>query len=349
MMKEEIDTSDLKKGMYVELGNNWLDHPFLRRSFMIESHTEIEKIQGYLDRVIINLGKSKIKPKRSKRVEEVEIAEESLIEPVIVTSETVSDKGSWEEKNTPSTELKTALNSDLPAEEKAREIFQHSSDLMNSVLSQAPTKELINETSHSIQNLAEFIVADDEVASKLLSITSHDFYTYTHSVNVGIKSLLIAKKILNTHDIQLLKELGVGFFLHDIGKSEIDPGILNKPGKLDDAEMHIMRTHPQRGVDLLRAADSLTTTSQVITLQHHEKIDGSGYPYKLKGKQVHEFAQMCALGDIYDALTSERSYKKGMSIFDALLLMKKQMSHHFDEKLFNSFILLFTEDAKKNS
>ncbi len=350
MMKEEIDTSDLKQGMYVELGDGWLDHPFLRRSFMVKSLSDLEKIQSYLDRVTINLSKSKVKPKAKVETLEVagdELAKEALIEPVVVITE--SNEDAWDEKNTPSAELEAAINSDLPAEVKARQIFQHSSDLMNSVLSQAPTKELINETSHTIQSLAEFVVQDDEVAGKLLSITSHDFYTYTHSVNVGIKSLLIARKILNTSDTALLKELGVGFFLHDIGKSEIDPGILNKPGRLDESEMHIMRTHPQRGVDLLRAADSLTNTAQVITLQHHEKADGSGYPNKLKGAEVHEFAQMCALGDIYDALTSERSYKKGMSIFDALLLMKKQMSHHFDDEIFKRFILLFAEEARKET
>lgn len=348
MLKEEIASSDLTTGMYVELGDDWLNHPFLRRSFLVKTEKDVKKIQGYLKTVVVDFSRSEVQlEKKSIETTISECPEELSDEPESVTGQQSEPPADWAEKNVPSLALASAINSDIPAAEKAREIFLHSSDLMGSLLSQEPTRELINETGKSIQELAEFIVADDEVASKLLSITSHDFYTYTHSVNVGIKSLLIAKKVLNTSDTQLLKELGVGFFLHDIGKSEIDPGILNKPGKLNDDEMQVMRTHPQRGVDLLRAADSLTNTAQVITLQHHEKVDGSGYPYKLKGSQVHEFAQMCALGDIYDALTAERSYKKGMSIFDALLLMKKQMSHHFEEELFNRFILLFTEEAQK--
>jgi len=347
---ERIKTSDLKEGMYVDLGKGWLKHPFLRRAFMLKDQKQINKIRDYLDFVSCCPERSKVLAKSSAPEPELEpelppeteisVADEELqFEP--------PSEETWEEINKPTEKLAAAIQSDQEPEKKAQAIFQHSTELMDTLLSQEPTAELIYDSSEAIKDLAGFIVEDDEVSNRLLAITSHDYYTYTHSVNVGLKSLLIAKKLLKTTDAELLRELGVGFFLHDIGKSQVDPGILNKPGKLTEEEFEIMKSHPQRGVDLLRSADSLTETARIITVQHHEKVDGSGYPYGLKGKQVHEFGQICALGDIYDALTAERSYKQGMTPFEALFLMKNKMKGHFDERLFNDFILLFAEESKK--
>jgi len=255
------------------------------------------------------------------------------------------DPSEWGKKNRPSDELNAALKAPTQPDEKAKAVFEHCSGLMTNLMNEPVTEQLIEDTSQPIMALAECIIADEEVSGSLLRITSHDYYTYTHCVNVGVKSLLIARHVLDTSDEQLMKELGVGFFLHDIGKSQVDPGILNKPGKLTDEEFTIMRNHPERGGMLLKKANSLDELRKITVLQHHEKIDGSGYPYGLKGKEFHQFGQICALADIYDALTAERSYKKGMTVFEALKLMKEQMAHHFDEKLFNSFIQLFIKES----
>lgn len=253
------------------------------------------------------------------------------------------DPSEWGKKNRPSEALSAALKDSTPPDKKAHAVFEHCSGLMTNLMNEPVTEELIHTTSQPIMELAECIIADEEVSDSLLRITSHDYYTYTHCVNVGVKSLLIARHVLDTSDEKLMKELGVGFFLHDIGKSQVDPGILNKPGKLTDEEFTIMRNHPERGAHLLKHANSLDELRKITVLQHHEKIDGSGYPFGLKGKEFHQFGQICALADIYDALTAERSYKKGMTVFEALKLMKEQMAHQFDATLFNSFIHLFTK------
>lgn len=344
---ERIKVSELQEGMYIDLGKGWLKHPFLRRSFLLKDKKQINKIRQYLDYVSYCPERSKVVLKKPGLVHEPEQPQETEIVESNKEGVEAPSQESWEESNKPTEKLAAAIQSDQPPAEKAQAIFQHSTELMDTLLSQAPTAELIYDSSEAIKDLAGFIVEDDEVSNRLLAITSHDYYTYTHSVNVGLKSLLIAKKLLKTTDAELLRELGVGFFLHDIGKSQVDPGILNKPGKLSEEEFEIMKSHPQRGVDLLRSANSLTETARIITVQHHEKVDGSGYPYGLKGKQVHEFGQICALGDIYDALTAERSYKQGMTPFEALYLMKSKMQGHFDEKLFKDFILLFAEESKK--
>ncbi len=104
-----------------------------------------------------------------------------------------------------------------------------------------------------------------------------------------------------------LRKLGVGLLVHDVGKLAVPPEILNKPGRLTDEEMDVMRTHPEAGVELLRAADLSPLTLSVIR-DHHERPDGSGYPSGLKGNAIHEFARFAAVADVYDAVTSKRVY-----------------------------------------
>lgn len=340
-MKSTVSSEDLKIGMYIELEGTWINHPFSRSKFVIKKERELEKIQEYCGQVVVDFSKSKhilknpdITAERTSRcIATLPEAESPLVD-------------EWAKKNTPADDLVQALKEDQPADQKSQAIFQHSVSLMDRLLSSEPTTELIAESVEPLRVLAECVINDDDVSKSLLSITSHDYYTYTHCVNVGMKSLLIAKHVLGKSDQELLKELSVGFFIHDIGKSQVDPAILNKPGKLTEQEFEIMRSHPERGVNILSQAKSLTESSRLITLQHHEKIDGSGYPYGLKGNQIHQFSQICALADIYDALTAERSYKQGMSVFDALSVMKAHMKNHFDEALFRKFIDLFVTTAK---
>lgn len=341
-MKKVVRTTDLQVGMYVELQGNWLTHPFARGSFEITNSNDIDKIQAYYNEAVVDLDKGSWKPCSSTAKQSTEeTANAEAVDP----TPSADSPDDWQTKNKASDALESVLKKEAPAEEKAAAVFSHSVDLMDNLLSNDPTTELIEESTKPLQSLAECVIHEDDVANTLLRITSHDYYTYTHCVNVGIKALLIARHILGVSDENLLKELTIGFFLHDIGKSKVDPGILNKPGKLSDEEFEIMRSHPERGVQILRDAESLTESSRLITLQHHEKIDGSGYPYHLKGGQVHEFSQLCALADIYDALTAERSYKKGMTTFEALTIMKDQMNQHFEERLIKGMLGLFINGA----
>ena len=135
--------------------------------------------------------------------------------------------------------------------------------------------------------------------------------------------------------------LGQDFFLHDLGKVKVNPDVLNKPARLTEAEMRHVRIHPYQGYKLLDGANELTEECRIIVMQHHEFVDGTGYPRKLQGDDIHLYGKICGLADIFDALTAERSYKKAMTTFDALKLMKEKMITHFDSKLFNSFVRLF--------
>lgn len=171
-----------------------------------------------------------------------------------------------------------------------------------------------------------------------MKLTVHDYYTYTHSVHVYIYASILTRTLLKNKNQNFLNDLGVGYLLHDIGKKDIQIETLNKPGPLDDDEWELVKNHPQVGYEMLtEMSGGLSEEVAQIVLQHHEKCNGSGYPYGLKGKEIGYYGKICAIADVFDALTTRRPYKKAMSKFESMALMKE--SHgHFDEDILFRFI-----------
>jgi HD-GYP domain-containing protein (c-di-GMP phosphodiesterase class II) len=177
----------------------------------------------------------------------------------------------------------------------------------------------------SLNDVAGAMVDDlldcPDAALVLDDLSSFDDYTHRHSVQVTVLGLLIARRAWSIDGWvdyrgrrrqdrldERLRKLGLGLLVHDVGKLAVPPEILNKPGRLTDDEMAIMRTHAHAGVELLRPAD-LPATAISVVRDHHERIDGSGYPQGLHGAKVQEFPRIAAVADVYDAVTSERVYK----------------------------------------
>ena len=186
---------------------------------------------------------------------------------------------------------------------------------------------------------AEQIIADfkDKNAIKsMIEVTTHDYYTYTHSVDVSTYALAFGD-YLGLNEVQL-KALGKGAMLHDLGKKRVPLEILNKKGKLTEDEFTVMKNHPSLGIDILKEMGEENEITFAIIEQHHEKLSGQGYPKGLKGDEIHPFAQIVALCDIFNALTTKRSYKKAMSSFDAFKIMHQHMKHELNLKLLSKFI-----------
>jgi HD-GYP domain-containing protein (c-di-GMP phosphodiesterase class II) len=176
----------------------------------------------------------------------------------------------------------------------------------------------------SLAEVADALVADlleiPEAALTLDDLGTFDAYTHRHSVQVAVLGLLIARRAWTREGWidyrgrrrydrfgDRMRKLGVGLLVHDVGKLAVPPEVLNKPARLTADEMAVMRTHPEAGVELLRAADLSPLTVSVIR-DHHERPDGTGYPNGLKGTAIHEFARFAAVADVYDAVTSKRVY-----------------------------------------
>lgn len=187
--------------------------------------------------------------------------------------------------------------------------------------------ELVDEIAGSITRAPTALLS-------VARLKNHDDYTYLHSMAVCGLMISLGKKMgLDEHQ---LRRVGMGGLLHDVGKAAVPLSILNKPTQLSDEEFIIMREHPIIGAQLLMDAEAGEDLVD-MALHHHEKFDGSGYPHGLKGEEISLFSRMAAVCDVYDAVTSDRAYRKGWSPAEA---MHKMLSWrgHFDSTLLHEFV-----------
>lgn len=310
--------------MFVMLPSDWLHHTFLFSKFLIKDQKAIDKILAAgFQAVEVDLSRSLVKPGEQLSPSRIADAQETVS---ILTGLRDDDK--------------------LSPHERAVLMYGHAVGIIQGLF-ELPSAEFIGESKRAIGVMVDTILHDDDTMSNLLRVCSHDEYTYTHSVNVGVYSMALAKKIYKRASDDQMRELGAGFFLHDLGKVQVDINIITKPGRLTDEEMTVMRQHPLRSFKILEEADQLSEECRVIALQHHEREDGTGYPYHLKGDEIHDFARICCIADVFDALTSRRSYKRSMTAFEALQLMKDEMLHHFHTEMFQEFVLLFAQNQQQ--
>ena len=175
----------------------------------------------------------------------------------------------------------------------------------------------------------------------MLRVTSHDYYTYTHSVNVSTYALGFGAYL--GFSKEQLHMLGMAGIMHDIGKRKVPKEIINKNGQLTNKEFEIVKEHPKYAVEILTKLGETNQTLLDIIEQHHEKLDGTGYPYGLKDKDIHPFSQIMAIADIFDALTTKRSYKDALKSFEAFNIMHNHMKHELNSKLLIKFMTFMSQ------
>lgn len=190
--------------------------------------------------------------------------------------------------------------------------------------------------SKIVNELIDELLSRKNVLINLVDIKSMDDYTYQHSVNVIILSLVLGISLNMSRD--KLFHLAMGAMLHDIGKVFVPKEILLKTGRLTDSEFAIIKEHPLRGYEYLKGHIDISALSRIIVLQHHEKIDGTGYPEGIKGNKIHEFAKIAAIADVYDALTSDRPYRRAMSPNEAIEYLMGGADRLFDFQMVSIFV-----------
>jgi len=217
-----------------------------------------------------------------------------------------------------------------------KSFYEDVSKNINSLFDNPESIENVKEAKVVVTDMVNAILQDDFKVESFVSILSSDYYTHTHSLNVSVYSLCIGKHM--GMDKKLLEELGISALLHDLGKTKINPEIINKNGKLTDQEFKEVQNHPFYGWLLAKKCGITNTNILAGIRNHHEKIDGTGYPDGLFDKEIHVFAKIIGVCDVFDALTTKRTYKDSVSTFDTIMMMKKEMSNHLDEKIINQFI-----------
>ncbi len=219
---------------------------------------------------------------------------------------------------------------------KALQIHEGMTQFAESILSTISSPQELD-MDHIRENIGAIIGLVNTNPAALISLVhlrDLDQYTFMHSVNVSVLSIILGKR-LGLESTQL-EMLGTGSILHDVGKALVSQEILNKPGKLTDEEFIEMKAHAQRGYEILRKRGADEQVSR-IALMHHEKLSGRGYPLGLKAEKVPLLARIVAIADVYDALTGDRVYKKAMHPSQAFGLMEQDVGQHLDNSLYAIF------------
>lgn len=196
--------------------------------------------------------------------------------------------------------------------------------------------EGFTDTTRSItDDLMKAISDNDAIAVDISTLKVSDEYTFKHSVDVATMSMIVAKKYgLNDKEIY---ELGISGLLHDVGKSKIPNEILNKAGRLTDNEFSMMKQHSLFGYGILKEKEDLSVSIKMGVLQHHEKMNAKGYPMGVSAEKINLFARIISVADIYDALVTERPYKKPFSPRDAVEMIMS-MTEELDINVMRSFL-----------
>jgi putative nucleotidyltransferase with HDIG domain len=235
-------------------------------------------------------------------------------------------------------------NPRLNAEQKAIILRESSLTLIEELFESPDIQQALKQSQEIIGEFVELMGTEPDAMAHLIGLSTHDFYTYTHSLDVGIYSLGLARVLgFNKEELQLM---GEGALFHDIGKRNVSVDIICKDGPLNDVEWAQMQKHPEYGLLILNehnAKDEL----KACCFEHHESFAGNGYPQQLTAKEIHPMAKIVALTDTFDALTTQRSYNKPMKPAAALEFMKVKLAGRYDPEILNAmFEVLFQMQSK---
>lgn len=322
-MLKRIAVKDIKLGMFIcEFCGSWMEHPFWKTRFLLEDEKDLRAILASgIKELWIDVSQGLDAYDETAGKTEAEVASEA--EALLLEAEKPGnlERASLDE------EIKTAARLCNRAKEAVIEMF---SDVrMGKAIQVEKAHELVDEISKSVLRQPHALIS-------LARLKSADEYTYLHSVAVCALMIALARQL--NLDEETVRNAGMAGLLHDIGKVGIPLKVLNKPGKLTDEEFAIVKSHPELGAKILIENYQVPAMALDVCLHHHEKVDGTGYPFGLKGDTISLFAKMGAVCDVYDAITSNRPYKKGWSPADSIRKMAEWSKGHFDEAVFQAFV-----------
>lgn len=197
---------------------------------------------------------------------------------------------------------------------------------------------VVERSSSIVANTCKFLYDEQTTLQHLMQVMSFDYYTFTHSVNVFVFAMALGQRVFPEE--RLRGGFGLGALLHDVGKSLVPGEILNAKGRLSDAQFEIMKQHPVYGYEMLKEKGELPEVALQMARYHHERWTGGGYPDGLVGEEIPPEVRALTIADIFDALTTKRTYKAEMPTFHALKLMRDEMAGHVDPEMFRTFIAM---------
>ena len=302
----------------------------MENALKVEIHISELKVGHYVIKIVKQVGEFNLASPGHIKSEKVinNLKNKQVLSVLIDKSKTI--------KTTPSNDPPSKASAEI---KQAKAIFNESKSIQKSLFSHAlsganieltPVIDVCNKSIDAIFNNPDSLAC-------IVNIREKDEYLLEHSVAVSVYMILFARYL--ELDRTIIEQLSVGAFLHDIGKIMISGEVLNKPGKLTDDEFTIMKTHANHSINIIKRIPGISELSLEIAALHHEKLDGTGYPFQIKGENISQYGRMIAICDIFDALTTSRVYKKGFPHPKAFAILRElAQSSHLDAELVDHFI-----------
>jgi len=302
-----------------EFCGSWMEHPFWRGAFLLDDPKDLETILSTgLKEVWIDTSRGQDVEGGATREAVAAEVEAALVQ---------VEPGKMVPRTAVAQEAVRAVKICAQSKQAVASMFHEAR--MGKALDVGDALPIVEEISTSVMRNPGALIS-------LARLKNKDEYTYMHSVAVCALMVSLART-LGFND-QQTRQAGLAGLLHDVGKMMIPLSILDKPGKLTEAEFETMKSHPVEGHRMLLGGTGIGEVALDVCLHHHEKMDGSGYPHGLGGGEISQYARMGAVCDVYDAITSNRPYKNGWEPAESIRKMAEWSKGHFDPRIFEAFV-----------
>lgn len=329
-MLKKVTSAEVCLGMYIHgFEGSWIDHPFWKARFLLQEPRDLQKIQdSAVSAVWIDVTKG--------RDHDPAPAPAQVAEPVPAPAVPAASAPVAANAPAPVLGIAGSPSGCLQELAQAAAVSAHAKQEVARLFQDVRLGQAIelSEVAAVVEQISASVLRHPTALISLTRLRTADEYTYIHSVSVCALMTAVARQMDLPADQVLLA--GKAGLLHDVGKMKTPLAVLNKPGKLTDAEFAVMRRHPEQGVALLQEWGAAPEVIDVCQ-HHHEKFDGSGYPHGLAGKDISLLARIAAVCDVYDAVSSTRPYKTAWSPAEAIRRMAEWRGH-FDPQVFQAFV-----------
>ena len=338
VMLKRIHIQHLTLGMYLhEFCGSWMEHPFWRAKFLLKDPDDLARIlatsirECWIDTdkgADVAVGTASVSREEVDAQIETDFSLLSDLPPIHVTLPTP-----------PPPPKRNRQPADMQSElEMAAAICVKSKQAVVSMFNEARMGRAVDSVGLQslVEEISDSVTRNPGALISLARLKTADDYTYMHSVAVCALMVALARQL--KLDDEQTRAAGMAGLLHDLGKIATPMVVLKKPSRLTDQEFDVVRNHSASGYQILKKSGNLPEAVLDACLHHHEKVDGSGYPDKLKGDGISVIARMTAICDVYDAITSDRPYKRGWDPAESLRRMAEWTRDHFDARIFQAFV-----------
>ncbi len=336
-MKRKVEVEKLQRGMYVSaLDRPWRETSFMFQGFEIRDDEQLAELRRhcryvYIDDADNNGVATSAPPPAPARVPQAKTTEAESKPRLRVVTESPS--------SAPPRRVRASDRTHVEQEASLiRETYDEATVLVHTIMEDVHLGKGLDtgRAKKVVGSMAKSVLRNPDALVCYTQLKKRDDYTALHCLRVCILALAFGRHLgLEEEELNLL---GIGALLHDVGKMRVPDAILNKPGKLDEREYEIMQSHVPIGVKILERTHTIPAQALAVVREHHERFAGHGYMSGLRGFQISEFGLISAIVDVYDAITSDRVYKNGISSLDALKKMYEWRGRDFHPRFIEQFI-----------